>query len=282
MSLTQGSGAPQDAGSKPLQGDFLLNALESGEARAARRGEDGRWVVDASVKEGILDVFRTSPVIIPYNELQPNDLMGTHIRSNPFRDKSMLTIRRFTEGSKVRIVPGGTSIRRGSHLGLGVVVMPPSYVNVGAFVGAESMIDSHVLVGSCAQIGQRVHLSAGVQIGGVLEPANARPVIVEDDAFIGGNCGIYEGVLVRQGAVLASGVILASGTVVYDLENQREIRGTREDPLEIPERAVVVPGSRPVSSGWGKERGLHAACALIVKYRDEKTDRATALEAALR
>ena len=180
------------------------------------------------------------------------------------------------------VVPGGTSVRRGSHVGQGVVIMPPSYVNVGAFVGAASMIDSHVLVGSCAQIGERVHLSAGAQIGGVLEPANAMPVIVEDDAFVGGNCGLYEGVVVRSGAVLAAGTILASGTVVYDLVNERELRGTREQPLEIPERAVVVPGSRPVGSDWAKSRGLGAACALIVKYRDEKTDRATALEEALR
>ena len=266
----------------PLHGDFLLNALESGEARAARRGEDGRWIVDATVKEGILEIFRTSPVTVQHNEVHPSDLMGTHFRSIPFRDKSLLPVRRFTEGSKVRVVPGGTSVRRGARVCPGVVIMPPSYVNVGANVGAETMIDSHVLVGSCAQIGERVHLSAGAQIGGVLEPANARPVIVEDDAFVGGNCGLYEGVLVRAGAVLAAGTILASGTVVYDLVNERELRGTREEPLEIPERAVVVPGSRPVGSAWGKERGLAAACALIVKYRDEKTDRATALESALR
>lgn len=266
----------------PLTGDFLLNALEAGEVRAARRGEDGRWVVDASVKEGILEIFRMSPVCVQHNEVQPHDLGGVHLRSIPFRDKAMLPVRRFTEGSKVRVVPGGTSVRRGAHVGHGVVIMPPSYVNVGAFVGAESMVDSHVLVGSCAQIGQRVHLSAGAQIGGVLEPANARPVIVEDDAFVGGNCGLYEGVLVRRGAVLAAGVILTSGTVVYDLVNERELRGTREAPLEIPERAVVVPGSRPVASKWGGDRGLSSACALIVKYRDEKTDRATALEEALR
>jgi 2,3,4,5-tetrahydropyridine-2-carboxylate N-succinyltransferase len=266
----------------PLKGDFLLNALESGAARAASRKADGRWVVDASVKEEILEIFRTSPVITQHNEVHPNDLMGTHFRSIPFRDKALLPIRRFTEGSKVRVVPGGTSVRRGAHVGQGVVIMPPSYVNVGAFVGEESMVDSHVLVGSCAQVGNRVHLSAGAQIGGVLEPANARPVIVEDEAFVGGNCGLYEGVLVRRGAVLAAGVILASGSVVYDLVNEREIRGTREEPLEIPERAVVVPGTRPVTSPWGRERGLSAACALIVKYRDEKTDRATALEEALR
>jgi 2,3,4,5-tetrahydropyridine-2-carboxylate N-succinyltransferase len=266
----------------PLTGDFLLNALEAGEARAARRGEDGKWVVNASVKEGILEIFRMAPVVAQHNELAPHDLTNVHLRSLPFRDKSLLPVRRFTEGSKVRVVPGGTAVRRGAHVGQGVVIMPPSYVNVGAFVDAETMVDSHVLVGSCAQIGRRVHLSAGAQVGGVLEPANARPVIVEDDAFVGGNCGLYEGVLVRRGAVIAAGVVLTSGTVVYDLVNERELRGTREAPLEIPEKAVVVPGSRPVAAAWGKERGLSAACALIVKYRDVKTDRATALEEALR
>jgi 2,3,4,5-tetrahydropyridine-2-carboxylate N-succinyltransferase len=160
--------------------------------------------------------------------------------------------------------------------------MPPMYVNVGAYVGAGSMIDSHALVGSCAQIGERVHLSAAAQIGGVLEPANARPVIVEDECFVGGNAGIYEGVLVRKGAVIAAGVILTASTPVFDLVNHKELRGTREHPLEIPERAVLVPGSRPVGGAWGSSKGLHSACALIVKYRDEKTDRATALESALR
>jgi len=156
------------------------------------------------------------------------------------------------------------------------------FVNIGAFVGAGTMIDSHALVGSCAQIGERVHLSAAAQIGGVLEPANARPVIIEDDAFIGGNCGIYEGVLVRKGAVIAAGVVLTAATPVFDLARNVEITGTREHPIEIPERAVVIPGTRPVKSAWGRERGLQSACALIVKYRDEKTDRATALEDALR
>ncbi len=265
-----------------LKGELLLTALERGEVRAAERGEDGVWRADEGVKEGILEIFRTNPVITQHNEVHPTDLANTFFRAIPFRDKAMLTVRRFTEGSKVRLVPGGSAVRRGAHVGPNVVIMPPSYVNVGAYVGGESMVDSHVLVGSCAQVGQRVHLSAGVQVGGVLEPANARPVIVEDEAFVGGNCGLYEGVLVRNGAVLAAGVVLTSGTTVYDVVNQREIRGTREAPLEIPERAVVVPGTRPVSSPWGRERGLAAACAIIVKYRDEKTDRATALEGALR
>jgi 2,3,4,5-tetrahydropyridine-2-carboxylate N-succinyltransferase len=265
-----------------LKGELLLAALERGEVRAAERGPDGVWRTDAGVKEGILEIFRTSPVITQHNEVHPTDLTNTFFRSIPFRDKALLTIRRFTEGSKVRLVPGGSAVRRGAHVGPGVVIMPPSYVNVGAYVGGETMVDSHVLVGSCAQVGQRVHLSAGVQIGGVLEPANARPVIVEDEAFIGGNCGIYEGVLVRKGAVLAPGVLLTASTVVYDLVHESEIKGSREAPPEIPERAVVVPGSRPVSSPWGRTLGLAAGCALIVKYRDEKTDRATALEGALR
>ena len=160
--------------------------------------------------------------------------------------------------------------------------MPPMFVNVGSHIGAGTMIDSHALVGSCAQLGARCHISAAAQIGGVLEPANARPVIIEDECFVGGNTGIYEGVLVRKGAVIAAGVILTASTPVFDLVNHVELRGTRENPLEIPERAVLVPGSRPVGGVWGSTKGLHAACALIVKYRDEKTDRATALESALR
>jgi len=265
-----------------LKGDLLLSALETGEVRAAVRADDGKWLTSTQVKDGILEIFRSSPVITQYNEVQPSDLPKTFFRSIPFRDKAPLTVRRFTEGNRVRVVPGGTSVRRGAYVGLGVVIMPPSYVNVGAFVDSETMIDSHVLVGSCAQIGERVHLSAGVQIGGVLEPANARPVIVEEGAFIGGNCGIYEGVLVRKSAVLAAGVVLTASTIVHDLVHERELRGDRSQPLEIPERAVVVPGTRPATSPWARERGLSLACALIVKYRDERTDRATTLEDALR
>ena len=259
-----------DAG---MSAESLLAALEAGEVRAAERRADGRWIVRAEVKAAILEIFRTSPVVA-----QSNEAAG----SNAFRDKALLPVRRFTEASRVRVVPGGSAVRRGAHIAAGVVIMPPSYVNVGAYVGSETMVDSHVLVGSCAQIGSRVHLSAGAQIGGVLEPANARPVIVEDGVFVGGNCGLYEGVLVRNGAVLAAGVVITAGTVVFDLVNERELRGSREEPLEIPERAVVVPGSRPAKSDWARERGLSTACALIVKYRDEKTDRATALEDALR
>ncbi len=265
-----------------LRGEALLAALESGEARAAERGGDGRWIVNAWVKEAILELFRESAVVGQRNEIRFEELPGVPGLPDPFRDKVPLAVRRFTEDDGVRMVPGGSAVRRGAHVGKGVVLMPPCYVNIGAFVGEGTMIDSHALVGSCAQIGERVHVSAGAQIGGVLEPANARPVIVEDEAFVGGNCGIYEGVIVRRGAVLAAGVVLTAGTVVFDLVREVELRGTRAEPVEIPERAVVVPGSRPVKGDWARERGLSAACALIVKYRDEGTDRATALEGALR
>jgi len=258
--------------SHPYEGEALLDALESGEVRVAERAEDGTWTVHAWVKQAILDVFKSSPV----------EAIGEARALWPFVDKRALPPRRFEAGDGVRLVPGGSSVRRGAHLGRGVICMPPMYVNVGAFVGAGSMVDSHALVGSCAQVGERVHVSAAAQIGGVLEPVGARPVIVEDDVLLGGNTGLYEGVLVRQGAVIAAGVVLTASSVVHDLVHERELRGTRAAPLEIPERAVVVPGTRPASSAWARERGLQVACALIVKYRDAKTDRATALEDALR
>jgi 2,3,4,5-tetrahydropyridine-2-carboxylate N-succinyltransferase len=182
----------------------------------------------------------------------------------------------------VRVVPGGSSIRRGAYLAPGVVCMPPMYVNVGAWVGAGTMVDSHALVGSCAQIGERVHLSAAAQIGGVLEPVNASPVVIEDDVLVGGNCGVYEGTIVRAKAVLAAGVVLTRGTPVYDLVNERVYRGGADAPLEIPAGAVVVPGARRVAKGWGEEQGLSLQTPVIVKYRDERTDVATALEGWLR
>jgi 2,3,4,5-tetrahydropyridine-2,6-dicarboxylate N-succinyltransferase len=267
-----------------LRGQDLLRALERGEVRVAERREDGAWIVNAWVKEGILACFRGArnvPQAWPDGKVAPGAAPAS------FWDKEGLGPRAFGAEDGVRVVPGGSAIRSGAHLAAGVICMPPCYVNVGAFVDEGTMVDSHALVGSCAQIGKRVHLSAAAQIGGVLEPANARPVIVEDDAFVGGNTGIYEGVLVRRGAVIAAGTILTSGTVVYDLVNERELRGTRERPLEIPELAVLVPGSRPVTQKgpfdlWAAHRRLHVACALIVKYRDERTDRATALEDALR
>ena len=250
-----------------ISGIALLDALERGEVRCAERGVDGAWRVNAWVKEEILAVFRSSQVVPMGLESPP---------SGAYLDKEPLAPRRFEPAQGVRIVPGGSAVRRGAFLARGVVVMPPAYVNIGAWIGEGTMVDSHALVGSCAQI------------GGVLEPANARPVVVEDDCFVGGNCGVYEGVLLRQGAVLASGVVLASGTVVHDCVRGVELRGTREAPLEIPEGAVVVPGTRPlrpddpVARAGAEARGLQVACALIVKYRDERTDRATALEQALR
>ena len=267
-----------------LRGEALLDALEQGEVRVAERGADGTWRVHAWIKEAILELFRTSPIVDQHNEVRPEDLSARADGPAPFRDKRPLTVRRFTEHDGVRLVPGGSAVRRGAHLGKGVVCMPPMYVNVGAFVGEGTLIDSHALVGSCAQIGARVHVSAAAQIGGVLEPAGARPVIVEDEAFVGGGCGLYEGVLVRRGAVLAPGVVLTGSTRVYDLVHER-VLGRGADggaPLEIPERAVVVPGTRALGTGFAREHGLAAACALIVKVRDERTDRATALEDALR
>lgn len=255
----------------------LLDALEAGRVRVAERGADGRWIVHAWIKEAILELFRQSSVAPMGFESEPADA-----RAPLFRDKEPLAPRRFGPDSGVRVVPGGSCVRRGSHLAPGVVCMPPMYVNVGAFVGANTMIDSHALVGSCAQIGSNVHLSAGAQIGGVLEPPGARPVIVEDGAFVGGNTGVYEGVLVGERAVLAAGVVLTAATRVFDLVNERELAGSREHPLEIPPGAVVVPGTRPIASAWAAERGLAQACALIVKYRDARTDAATGLEQALR
>ena len=259
-----------------ITGTALLDALERGSVRVAERAEGGAWRVNDWVKEELLALFRASGVVAKGLELAP---AGS---STLFRDKEPFEVRRWTSAENVRVVPGGSAVRRGAYVAPGCVLMPPCYVNVGAWIGAGSMVDSHALVGSCAQIGERVHVSAAAQIGGVLEPANARPVIVEDDCFVGGNCGVYEGVLLRRGAVLAAGTVLASGTVVYDLVHERELRGTREAPLEIPAGAVVAPGTRPVAGAWARERHLGVACALIVKYRDEKTDRATALEQALR
>lgn len=244
--------------------DALLAALESGAVRAAEKDESGAWRANAWVKEAILTGFRRAPV---------RPVAGG---VTPFLDKTAYPPRAFEPGEGVRVVPGGTAVRRGAHLARGVVVMPPAYVNVGAHVGEGTMIDSHALVGSCAQIGARVHLSAGAQIGGVLEPAGARPVIVEDEAFVGGLCGVFEGVVVRRRAVLAAGVIIAGGTVIYDLARGREFRG------EVPEGAVVVPGSRPAAGSVTFAQGIHVAAAVIVKYRDAKTDAATALEDALR
>jgi len=253
----------------PLTGESLLDALETGELRVAQPANGGGWIVNAWVKEEILKIFRESPV-------------AGSAGFEGFVDKVAFPTRRFHESTGVRLVPGGSAVRRGAHVGAGCVLMPPCYVNVGAFVGAGTMVDSHALVGSCAQIGERVHISAGAQIGGVLEPIGSQPVIVEDDVVVGGQCGLYEGVRVRERAVLGAGVVLTASTRVFDLVNERELRGDRNAPLEIPPGAVVIPGTRPASSAWARSRGLSAACALIVKIRDARTDAATALESALR
>jgi len=253
-----------------LRGEDLLAALEAGEVRAAEPLADGSWRVNAWVKEAILELFRTRAALE----------VGDARELWPFVDK--LGVRAFDRSAGVRLVPGGSAVRRGAYLGAGCVLMPPCYVNVGAHVGSGTMIDSHALVGSCAQIGARVHLSAGAQIGGVLEPVGARPVIVEDEVLVGGQCGLYEGVLVRARAVLGAGVILTASTRVYDLVHERELAGTRERALEIPSDAVVVPGTRRAAGDWAREHGLALACASIVKYRDAQTDARTALEDALR
>jgi 2,3,4,5-tetrahydropyridine-2,6-dicarboxylate N-succinyltransferase len=208
--------------------------------------------------------------------------VGTGLGKLPFFDKHTYPVQSFGLDRGVRLVPGGSSVRRGAYLASGVVCMPPMYVNVGAWIGSGTMVDSHALVGSCAQIGERVHLSAAAQIGGVLEPVNASPVVIEDDVLVGGNCGVYEGTIVRSRAVLAAGVILTRGTPVYDLVNERIIRADADRPLEIPSGAVVVPGARQVAKGWGADQGIALQTPVIVKYRDERTDLATALEGWLR
>jgi 2,3,4,5-tetrahydropyridine-2-carboxylate N-succinyltransferase len=240
----------------------VLDQLEAGTLRSASMDSAGTWTTHTEVKAAILTAIREGK-LIPFEG---------------FIEKDTLLPRKFTLEHKIRMVPGGSSVRRGAYLAPGVIMMPPSYVNAGAYVGEGSMVDSHVLVGSCAQIGARVHLSAGVQIGGVLEPVGAQPVIIEDGAFLGANSVVVEGIRVGKRAILAPGVILSRATRVIDLVKERELA-----PGEaIPEGAVVVPGSRPVSSAWGRERGLMISSPLIVKYRDEKTDAALVLEDALR
>lgn len=257
----------------------LLRRLERGEVRAAARGPDGSWSAVPWVKRGILLAFRLG-VVVPTAGTEGGSPAPDGTAS--FWDKDTLPLRRFAASDRVRIVPGGSAVRRGAYLAPGVVCMPPMYVNVGAWVGSGSMIDSHALVGSCAQVGERVHVSAAAQLGGVLEPVNASPVIVEDDAVIGGNTGVYEGTVVRRRAVLGAGVVLTRGTPVYDLVRETVHRATEGRPLEIPEGAVVVAGARAVTSAWGKAEGLSLYTPVIVKYRDEKTDLATALENWLR
>jgi 2,3,4,5-tetrahydropyridine-2-carboxylate N-succinyltransferase len=256
----------------------LRDALEAGELRSAEPDavQAIGWRVNAWVKRGILLGFRLGKL----EKMNGSNPVARPILS--FVDKATYPVRRFTAEQGIRIVPGGSSVRSGAYLAPGVVMMPPAYVNVGAYVGEGTMIDSHALVGSCAQIGKRVHLSAAAQIGGVLEPVNASPVIIEDDALIGGNTGVYEGTIVRAKAVLAAGTILTRGTPVYDLVTGEIHRATADSPLIIPSGAVVVPGSRAITKGKGSEWGLSVATPVIVKYRDEKTELSLALEDLLR
>jgi len=256
----------------------LLQLLERGEVRAARRGESGEWSAVPWVKRGILLGFKIGKLI----DMSPIALPDSQEAAFSFFDKDTFPLRELSLGDSVRVVPGGSAIRRGSYIAPGVVCMPPMYINVGSYIGAGTMVDSHALVGSCAQVGERVHLSAAAQIGGVLEPVNAVPVVIENDVIVGGNCGVYEGTIVRSHAVLGAGVILTRGTPVYDLVNETIYRGSAEKPLEIPSGAVVVPGARQIEGGWGGEKRLSLQTPVIVKYRDEKTDNATALERWLR
>jgi 2,3,4,5-tetrahydropyridine-2-carboxylate N-succinyltransferase len=254
----------------------LRAAIESGQLRAASPdpGSPAGWRVNVWVKQGILLGFRLGVL----QDIQAGELS--------YVDKHTYPARHFTAADGVRLVPGGSSIRSGAYVARGVVCMPPMYINAGAYVDEGTMVDSHALVGSCAQIGKRVHLSAAAQIGGVLEPINASPVIIEDDVLVGGNSGVYEGTIVREGAVLAAGTILTRGTPVYDLVNGVILRATEDLPLIIPENAVVVPGSRAISKEKGHPNsepwGLSLYAPVIVKYRDEKTDLSTTLEDLLR
>jgi 2,3,4,5-tetrahydropyridine-2-carboxylate N-succinyltransferase len=250
----------------------LRTALEAGELRSAEPDSDSPtgWRVNAWVKQGILLGFRLGTL---------TELPGSTLS---LVDKSTYPLRRFSAEDGVRIVAGGSSVRAGAYVARTVVCVPPMYINTGAYVDEGTMVDSHALVGSCAQIGKRVHLSAAAQIGGVLEPINASPVVIEDDVLVGGNTGVYEGTIVRKGAVLAAGTILTRGTPVFDLVNGEVLRATSEIPLIIPEGAVVVPGSRAVSRGKGSEWGLSLYAPVIVKYRDDKTYLSTALEDLLR
>jgi 2,3,4,5-tetrahydropyridine-2,6-dicarboxylate N-succinyltransferase len=249
----------------------LIEKLNIGVIRAAEPTENGEWKVNIWVKKGILLLFRYGRLVAMNNE-----------SGFPYFDKDTIPVHSFNIKNNVRIVPGGSSIRSGCYVAEGVICMPPMYINIGSYVDTGTMIDSHALVGTCAQIGKNVHLSAASQIGGVLEPPGARPVIVEDNVMIGGNCGVYEGTMLRKRVVLGSGVILTASTKVFDLVNEKILKSEIGKPLEIPEGAVLVPGSRTVDTPFAKKQGLSIASPLIIKYRDEKTDARTALEESLR
>lgn len=268
--LAAQTGSVFSAGDRSMFDEFKT-ALNKGEIRAAERGADGTWRANSWVKQGILLGFRMG---------QLTDMSAsTNLR---FFDKDSYPARPTTIADNIRIVPGGSSIRDGAYVAPGVVCMPPMFINVGAYVDEGTMIDSHALVGSCAQIGKRVHLSAAAQIGGVLEPIGAVPVVIEDDVLVGGGCGVYEGTIVRERAVLAAGTILTGSTPVYDLAREKIYQRTADAPLEIPAGAVVVPGSRSVRGECGVAWGLSLYAPVIVKYRDEKTERAVQLEDYLR
>lgn len=264
-----------DAASRPDETrevfETFLDRLESGDLRAAEPVDDD-WRVNPSVKRGILLGFQLGD-----NREFPADGLFQFSDRETYPPQDLPVDER-----NIRVVPGGSAVRRGAYVGDSVTVMPPAYINVGGYVGDEAMVDSHALVGSCAQIGARVHLSAGAQVGGVLEPVGQQPVIVEDDALIGGNTGLYEGVRVREGAVVAAGCVVTGSSPIYDLVHEEVYRSDDDSPLEIPPRAVVIPGSRPASGEFAEEHGLQVAALVIVKYRDAQTDAQTALEDALR
>src|SRR5438552_8016214 len=261
----QGANAPRDEARDAFL--RLRDELSLGKVRAAEPDASSPtgWRVNVWVKQGILLGFRFGDIVG----------MGVAKGRWSFYDKDTLPMKRIDPSSGVRVVPGGSAVREGAYLAPGVICMPPMYINVGAYVGEGTLVDSHALVGSCAQIGAKVHLSAAAQIGGVLEPVGAVPVIVEDEVLIGGNCGVYEGAIIRRRAVLASGTIITGSTPIYDLPNGRIIKPEAGQPLIVPEGAVVVPGARAVTVGAGKERGLSRGRSVIVEYRDRPTDRHT-------
>jgi 2,3,4,5-tetrahydropyridine-2-carboxylate N-succinyltransferase len=268
------AGASADRGAAREVFARLRAELSAGTVRAARPdpGSPNGWCANMWVKQGILLGFRFGEIV---------DVSMDHGRL-PFYDKDTLPLKRPGLAASVRIVPGGSAVRDGAYLAPGVICMPPMYINIGAWIGERSLIDSHALVGSCAQIGARVHISAGAQIGGVIEPVGALPVIVEDDVLVGGNTGIYEGAVIKARAVIAAGTVLTGSTPVYDLVRGEIIKAAGDRPLVVPEGAVVVPGARAVTVGSGKDWGLSLATPVIVKYRDSRTDTRTELEAWIR
>jgi 2,3,4,5-tetrahydropyridine-2,6-dicarboxylate N-succinyltransferase len=270
--FSQGSAASKDA-ARELFAQFRAE-LAAGRVRAAEpdAASPTGWRVNVWVKQGILLGFRFGDVVD----------MGIGKGRLPFFDEDTLPLKPLDIANRVRLVPGGSSVRDGAYLGKGIICMPPMFINIGAYVGDGTLVDSHALVGSCAQIGQRVHLSAAAQIGGVIEPVGAMPVIVEDDVLVGGSCGVYEGAIIKRRAVLAAGTIITGSTPIYDLPNERIVKPEPGQPLVVPEGAVVVPGARQVSVGAGREWGLSLATPVIVKYRDEKTDARTELERWIR